>query len=249
MLTKLPFSTSCWSACKRVCNRPSTAHGGLLSQLPRYYHGNRAIHDSDESDKSAEPAKVATKYTKHEIMFGVNGKNPGDKYKKKTKYGKPKLSHFSTKPTLKKTFVPVPNQVPIIKKRRTINFELEEKAKAMNLDWRILGATILHSYPTITHESPEWEVKFHGVQDKINDKRREHFQNLIGDDEDLKILSEENPTYEEIIDTLPFTPASRITEADEKNDRHSHERRLVDSLFLLVKRNREDKAWQFPQGI
>ncbi len=26
------------------------------------------------------------------------------------------------------------------------------------------------------------------------------------------------------------------------------DRRLQDSLFLIVKRNRNDKAWQFPQG-
>jgi large subunit ribosomal protein L46 len=47
---------------------------------------------------------------------------------------------------------------------------------------------------------------------------------------------------------MPFKPASRITEADEKNDRRSMERRLQDSLFLIVKRNRTDHSWQFPQG-
>ena len=47
---------------------------------------------------------------------------------------------------------------------------------------------------------------------------------------------------------MPFQPASRITEADEKNDRHSTERRLQDSLFLVVKRNRSNHSWQFPQG-
>jgi hypothetical protein len=86
---------------------------------------------------------------------------------------------------------------------------------------------------------------------------------------------------EEIINSLPFKPRSRITEAgkfdktiqtqfhlnqyknnviyklslslyiyslDENNDRKSIERRLQDSLFLIVKRNREDHSWQFPQG-
>ena len=76
--------------------------------------------------------------------------------------------------------------------------------------------------------------------------------------------------YEEIIETMPFKPASRVTEAgeyhirsiclfyrnelancialDEKNDRRSPERRLQDSLYLIVKRNRSDHVWQFPQG-
>ena len=47
---------------------------------------------------------------------------------------------------------------------------------------------------------------------------------------------------------MPFKPASRITEADTNNDRKSLDRRLQDSLFLIVKRNRNDNSWQFPQG-
>ena len=35
---------------------------------------------------------------------------------------------------------------------------------------------------------------------------------------------------------------------DTNNDRRSLERRLQDSLFLIVKRNRSDNSWQFPQG-
>ena len=47
---------------------------------------------------------------------------------------------------------------------------------------------------------------------------------------------------------MPFKPASRETEADTNNDRRSANRRLQDSLFLIVKRNRADNSWQFPQG-
>ena len=72
------------------------------------------------------------------------------------------------------------------------------------------------------------------------------FSQIRGTDSD--IACEENPGYQEIIDSMPFQPASRITEADEKNDRRSMDRRLQDSLFLIVKRNRTDNAWQFPQG-
>jgi large subunit ribosomal protein L46 len=36
--------------------------------------------------------------------------------------------------------------------------------------------------------------------------------------------------------------------ADKNNDRRSLERALNQSLFLLVKRGREDFSWQFPQG-
>jgi len=47
---------------------------------------------------------------------------------------------------------------------------------------------------------------------------------------------------------MPFKPASRITEADLTNDRRSLDRKLPHSLFLIVKRNRSDHEWQFPQG-
>ena len=50
----------------------------------------------------------------------------------------------------------------------------------MNLEWRIMGATILHSYPTITKEPEDWEVKFAELEDIINEKRREHFFSLVG---------------------------------------------------------------------
>ena len=47
---------------------------------------------------------------------------------------------------------------------------------------------------------------------------------------------------------LEFEPAPRITLADDTGDRRTIERRLDTSLFLLVKKDRESHAWQFPQG-
>lgn len=35
---------------------------------------------------------------------------------------------------------------------------------------------------------------------------------------------------------------------DRTNDRSTINRKLTESLFLVVKRNRKDNAWQFPQG-
>lgn len=87
-----------------------------------------------------------------------------------------------------------------------------------------------------------WEM-----QDKMNDKRRAAFIEAIGPNHPM-MIPEKNPSMEEILSSLPFTPASRVTEADEKDDRRSLERKLQDSLFLLVKRNRNENAWQFPQG-
>lgn len=55
-------------------------------------------------------------------------------------------------------------------------------------------------------------------------------------------------SYQEILESMPFTPAPRTTDADINNDRKSVDRRLQDSLFLVVKRSRHEHQWQFPQG-
>ncbi len=54
---------------------------------------------------------------------------------------------------------------------------------------------------------------------------------------------------------MPFEPASRVTEADKTLDRKTSNRKLQESLYLIVKRNRASAAagestfeWQFPQG-
>lgn len=39
----------------------------------------------------------------------------------------------------------------------------------------------------------------------------------------------------------------RITQADKTNDRHSLRRALDSKLYLVVKKNRQDYSWQFPQ--
>ena len=84
------------------------------------------------------------------------------------------------------------------------------------------------------------------MQDKTNAKRREWFVDQIKGSP--MMIPEKNPSVDEVLASLPFTPAPRVTEADKKNDRRSLERRLQDSLFFVVKRNREENAWQFPQG-
>ncbi|KAL1915044.1 mitochondrial 54S ribosomal protein mL46 [Calcarisporiella thermophila] len=43
-------------------------------------------------------------------------------------------------------------------------------------------------------------------------------------------------------------PASRVTEADKKGDVKSLDRALDRTLYLIVKKPREEHAWQFPQG-
>mmetsp|Transcript_3039 Transcript_3039/g.3208 ORF Transcript_3039/g.3208 Transcript_3039/m.3208 type:complete len:266 (-) Transcript_3039:47-844(-) len=136
---------------------------------------------------------------------------------------------------------------PIIQKQRTRNADLELEAEKSGLGWRIVSASILHRYPVITADVEQWESDMWEVQDKIQSKQREWLMERIGGT-DTQFIPEHYPDPEEIISSLPFTPASRITEADLNDDRRSLERSLSRSVFLIVKRNRENYSWQFPQG-
>ena len=148
--------------------------------------------------------------------------------------------------SFRKRIVTMENR-PIIKAMRKQSEEHEAKAAALGLSWRTLSASIMHRYPTVTSDSEPWERDMWAMQDKIEGRKREHFMSQVGGT-DAQMIPDDDPTYEEILESLPFKPASRVTEADEKNDRHSMDRKLPESLFLIVKRNRADNAWQFPQG-
>ena len=136
---------------------------------------------------------------------------------------------------------------PIITKQRKEYSEHEEKRAAKGLEWRIMGATILHRYPVVLPDMPKWHEDMEMVKDKIEAAKRSHFLGLV-DGTNAQFIEDSNPTYVEILESMPFKPASRITEADIKNDRKSLERKLPNSLYLIVKRNRSDNSWQFPQG-
>jgi hypothetical protein len=127
------------------------------------------------------------------------------------------------------------------------NSLLDEQAKAMGLGFRTVVATVLHRYPVVTPDPEQWELDMWDVQEKVGAAKREAMMDEIGDT-DAQIIGETDVPIEEILETLPFEPAPRITEADKVDDRRSVERKLPNSLYLLVKRNRPTHPWQFPQG-
>lgn len=152
----------------------------------------------------------------------------------------PKMKPFRKHPQVR-------DNRPLVQKRRQINEQHEISAQESGLPWRIVASSILHRYPTITPDIPQWEKDYVLMKDKIENMNRKMLKEKTeGTDADL--IHDENPTFDEIAKTLPFTPASRITPADEANDRKSLSRKLTESLYLIVKRNRKDNPWQFPQG-
>ena len=66
-------------------------------------------------------------------------------------------------------------------------------------------------------------------------------------------LSEETDEFEDLLESREaelqeFEPAPRLTEADRAEDMRSLDRQLDRVLYLLVKKPREEHAWQMPQG-
>lgn len=135
----------------------------------------------------------------------------------------------------------------IISKMRSNNEEHEMKAEALNLPWRTVCATVLHRYPIITPDNEPWEEEHYDMQEELAEYQRVWLQEQLGDT-DANLIGDDNPDYDEIVGSLPFDPAPRISEADINNDTKSMERKMAKSAFLLVKRNRGDHPWQFPQG-
>ena len=135
----------------------------------------------------------------------------------------------------------------IIKKTREHNASHEAKAEALNLPWRTVCATVLHRYPVITPDNEPWEDAHYDMEEELAEYQRKWLMEQLGDS-DANLIGDDNPDYDEIKGSLPFDPAPRVSDADINNDTKSTFRKMTKSAFLLVKRNRNDHSWQFPQG-
>ena len=134
---------------------------------------------------------------------------------------------------------------PVIQEQRLKNQALEEKAKKLDLEWRVVGASILQRYPKLASEPEPWEKNMTDVQEDLDTMYQSAFiEATEGTKAGILAGLDANTT----LDKIPFQAASRITEADKTNDLKSLNRKLGDSLFLVVQRNRKDCPWQFPQG-
>jgi large subunit ribosomal protein L46 len=63
-----------------------------------------------------------------------------------------------------------------------------------------------------------------------------------------ELSDEEWKQMREQVDGKRIELADRETSLDKATDRQSLERQLKDTLYLVVKRNRNKYQWQFPQG-
>lgn len=79
------------------------------------------------------------------------------------------------------------------------------------------NVSILHRYPVVTPDPYDWEVEMWDLEEKLDNKHREWFIEKMRDSKSPYAIPEKNPTIEEILASLPFTPAPRVTEAGLKN--------------------------------
>jgi large subunit ribosomal protein L46 len=143
--------------------------------------------------------------------------------------------------------------------------------------WRLVAATCVIRFPTVSRDKPELQKRFEEIQIQKETERsvlsnyelqqirraeeQRQYEKRLAEGEELDFDTErqhaaQQSIYEEIdeIQTLEeeefcsFQPPSCETEADIKNDRHTVDRQLRESLYLLVKKPRLANAWQMPQG-
>eukprot|EP01134_Creolimax_fragrantissima_P004240 CFRG4240T1 len=136
---------------------------------------------------------------------------------------------------------------------------------------RLSVGVILERNPTLTPEPDAFEVEYEEYAErirlgkskysmdeldriKLNEKLRKEREKSraslrargIDPGEDS-----EDEMEDEATDNL-FEPASRITEADKKNDYKSTERKLARTLYLIVRdpsKRKDGFDWRFPQGV
>lgn len=117
---------------------------------------------------------------------------------------------------------------------------MHRKARQGGLEWDYRIATIIQRCDIVLPDLTDWEKDYQTLRDHLDQYGKVYPEEITGkiDYDNMRI-----PTEEEMLASLPFTPAPRETEADMNGDVRTTNRRLKGSVFLLV---RQDQKWQFP---
>lgn len=132
--------------------------------------------------------------------------------------------------------------------------------------WDLVGAVCVERKPIITQELVPIEKKYleflrqvEMEKSHLSDHEVRHKKDLInaeklksGKTVDLDAMSKTAQDFEDACmeQFNKFTPAPRVTEADLNNDQKSLERKLDQTLLLVVKQKLgNDHRWILPQGV
>jgi large subunit ribosomal protein L46 len=127
-------------------------------------------------------------------------------------------------------------------KRRIFQEIMDRKARQLNLDWTIQSAAILERLPVVTPDMHQWEIDYYNMKAYLEQFGKEY-------PDEIGFSPGKGPVYmteEEILEMLPegFTPAPRVTQADETGNRKTLDRRLKSRVYLAVKDT--DNKWILP---
>lgn len=115
-------------------------------------------------------------------------------------------------------------------------------------NWRIVGATILERPPLILADAAEWEAPFKAWKEKMDEADRAAKGGAGPKPTDSLIHTYLDRLHSRVVD-LAGGEDPRVTEADRRNNTKSLRRALAHRLFLVVKKDRQEHSWQFPQGV
>lgn len=159
---------------------------------------------------------------------------------------------------------------------RKVNASLNEKAKNAGFKkaWSHKMSLVVTRPPILAPLPEEWEVKYNEWRERYDapiNAQIPSIQPLLDEDPakksdasgtnvklteaDLANMDEEQKQRalraEEIAaaarEEAVVKVGERITKADKENDRKSLRRKLDEQLYFIVKKNRADHSWQFPQ--
>ncbi|EDV25920.1 uncharacterized protein TRIADDRAFT_55493 [Trichoplax adhaerens] len=153
------------------------------------------------------------------------------------------------------------------------NQQLQPKVKgksSLQQNWRLVSAICVERLPVISSSTNSLETRvqelFNTIEEEksvisdyeidLKNRKAASLDRLKALDSGMKSKELQELAREEIESELQeleeeaksFQAASRTTQADEEDDRKSLDRKLAESLYLLVKKSRHQHAWQMPQG-
>ncbi|KAL6060876.1 54S ribosomal protein L17 [Balamuthia mandrillaris] len=152
--------------------------------------------------------------------------------------------------------------------------EMEEESK-QGIKWRLVGAAVVQRPPVCKPQPPHWEQEYwdwlteksikqaHTLEERLElmeqdqakkagAKKKDKKKKQSGDEQEEEGMLDLPNIYRGLLKQKELREVgrtwSRETEDDRRNNRKSLNRKLDRTLYLLVKKAREEHAWQFPQG-
>lgn len=160
---------------------------------------------------------------------------------------------------------------------RSFATTIQARAPLVSSNFRIVSGIVLSRTPQITRDSTPFEKAYFDYSEKLERqsatplaadfyfKKGSLAERRWKEDEAARMKAMADPKLsltkavrenqvklddEDAVTSQmnKFETGSRVTEADQKNDIKSLDRALQRTLYLIVKKPRDQHAWQFPQG-